>query len=65
MVKYSIKIQRQQQFKYRGNIFVEFLVFQVAQIVVDRQAIVKYLVRAMRVYCDKEMLIISYNTGNH
>jgi hypothetical protein len=64
MVKYNVKIQWQQQFKYRGNIFVEFLVFQVAQIVVDRQAIVKYLVRAMRVYCD-EMLIISYNTGNH
>jgi hypothetical protein len=34
------------------------------QIVVDRQVIVKYLVRTMRVYSDKEMLIIPYNMGN-
>jgi hypothetical protein len=34
------------------------------QIVADRQAIVKYLVRETCVYSDKEMLIRSYNTGN-
>jgi hypothetical protein len=34
------------------------------QIVVHRQAIVKYLVREARVYSDNEMLIIPYNTGN-
>jgi hypothetical protein len=36
------------------------------QIVVDKQAIVKYdLVRAMCVYSGKEMLIISHYMGNH
>jgi hypothetical protein len=35
------------------------------QIFADRQVTVKYLVRAMRVYSDTEMLIIPYNTGNH
>jgi hypothetical protein len=34
------------------------------QIVADRQAIVKYLVKEMRVSSDK-MLIIQYNMGNH
>jgi hypothetical protein len=35
------------------------------QIVADRQETVKYYVRAMHAYSDKEMLIIPYNTGNH
>ena len=31
----------------------------------DRQAVIRYLVRAMRHYSDKEYLMIPYNPGGH
>jgi hypothetical protein len=34
-------------------------------IATDSSAIVKYLVKAMRHYSDKEILSIPYNMGNH
>ena len=33
--------------------------------IADRSAVVKYLVKAMRFYKDKEMLNIPYSTVNH
>jgi hypothetical protein len=35
------------------------------QIVANRQETMKYLLRVMCVYSNKEMLIIMYNMGNH
>jgi hypothetical protein len=34
------------------------------QILLDRDSVVKYMIQAMRHFNNKEMLVISFNTGN-
>jgi len=36
-----------------------------ALIMSDKQAVVRYLVRGMRYYADREWLFVPYNTGGH
>jgi hypothetical protein len=60
---------KQQETRHRkGKESLTFLVLQMmtrTQILLDRESVVKYLVRAMHHYNNKEVIIISYNTGNN
>jgi hypothetical protein len=45
--------------------FFDLQIITRTQLLLDRDSIVKYIVRAMCHYNDNEMLVIPYNTGNY
>jgi hypothetical protein len=45
--------------------FLDPLMMTRTQLLLDRESVVKYIVRAMHHNNDKKMLVIPYNMGNH
>jgi hypothetical protein len=46
-------------------VFLDPQMMMRTQLLLDRESVVKYIVRAMCHYNEKEMLVTPYNTGNH
>jgi hypothetical protein len=59
----------QQETRYRKGkespTFLDLQMMMRTQLLLDREFVVKYIMRAMHHHNNKEMLVIPYNTGNH